>query len=721
MGRRPRLHFFPLALALLLGFCLSLSGFSMAWAQVSPASQRAAANTPIVNQGGPIESSPEVLLDFWGPNWANAYGQSQITSIVGLFSSLSGGSYLNILRQYGVQNHVTLVNVGSAAYYHDTTSIGPITGAANDRVAITAMERAQQAAGLSAATFYPNLQVMIFPDSTATYVPPALNGCGWHGSDASGTRNVYSVIEYASSTNCGLNNPLPSNVDFQTGLLEAIATHEFAEAVTDPQSGTAPAWSEIGDQCGGVNMTYTPLNQPANAIISYVTQELSNATGICVTNVGTAYASPDVSPPYVGQHTVQGSILGRYNAGGGANYHTVLGDPITEEVPITGGAVTYFDASPCNGGYPIPSSVSSVYGGRGLTSGSAIYFSHATSAHAVRGCIYRYYQGSLGGPTNPDGLGYPLTDELAVSGGDGTGRVNYFNNQLCGLASDHLYGSGSAIYYSGGPRFVRGCIYDRYQRACGDGTTETCVDVLGLPASSEMLLSGGAVSYFQANSDTLCNGGYLVSAGNTAGSAIYYSSALAATYEVQGCIFQHYASLGGPSNPNLGYPTSDEHTVPGGWVSNFQGTACGSTSWGHIFSNGAAGGGTYEVDGCIDTAYIHMYGGPSGSFGWPTTDKQAKGSGYVSNFQGEVCNQGGGGHAQIYYKAGIGAHEVQGCIDSRYLACGGASGPLGFPISDEKAMAGNPSPGRESDFQNGYIFWENGQAIVVPVGVAVNC
>lgn len=169
------------------------------------------------------------------------------------------------------------------------------------------------------------------------------------------------------------------------------------------------------------------------------------------------------------------------------------------------------------------------------------------------------------------------------------------------------------------------------------------------------------------------------------------------------------------------YPTSDEHTVPGGWVSDFQGTACGSTSWGHIFSNGAAGGGTYEVDGCIDTAYIHTYGGTSGSFGWPTTDKQAIGSGYVSNFQGEVCNQGGGGHAQIYYSPATQTHMVQGCIDSKYLACGGASGPLGFPISDEKAMAGNPSPGRESDFQNGYIFWENGQAIVVPVGVTVNC
>lgn len=722
--RRSRLHVFPLALALLLGLCLSLSGFATAWA--AGQQQARPASTTLVDNGGPIQSSPEVLLDFWGPNWANAQAQNQINYIVGLFSNLSGGDYLNILRQYGVHNQVTLVPVQGAAYYYDSTSpssIGTFVSTPPDEEAIHETQRALQAAGRSTTAYDPNLQIMIFADTNASYGPNA-QGCGWHNFDTvDSAKTVYSIIPYPNQNNCKLQNSFSG--DLETSLIAAIATHEFAEAVTDPEPGSHPAWTssagEVGDICtgpsGGENMTYLPPNQPG---ISYVTQELySNAAGQCVTNVGTAYASPDLSPPYVGQHTVQGSILARYNAGGGSNYHTVLGNPLTEEVPIAGGAVTYFDAQPCDGGYPIPSSVSSVYGGSGLTSGSAIYFSHATSAHAVRGCIYRYYQVSLGGPTNPDGLGYPLTDELPVTGGGGSGRVNYFNNQLCGLASNHLYGSGSAIYYSGGSRFVRGCIYDRYQRACGDGTTETCVDMLGLPATSEILLSGGAVSYFLANTDTLCNGGISVLTGVTAGSAIYYSSAGA--YEVQGCIFQHYASIGGPLSSDLGYPTSDEHTVPGGWVSDFQGTACGSTSWGHIFSNGAAGGGTYEVDGCIDTAYIHTYGGTSGSFGWPTTDKQAIGSGYVSNFQGEVCNQGGGGHAQIYYSPATQTHMVQGCIDSKYLACGGASGPLGFPISDEKAMAGNPSPGRESDFQNGYIFWENGQAIVVPVGVTVNC
>ncbi len=704
---RPSHHrLFSLLLALFLGLGLSLSGFSMASAQVPPAIQRAPANTPIVYHGGPIESDPEVLLDFWGPNWANAYGQSQITTIVGLFSSLSGGSYLNILRMYGVHNHVTLVNVGGAAYYHDTTSIGPITSAANDQVAITAMERAQQAAGLSATTFYPNLQVMIFPDSTAIYAPPALNGCGWHGSDASGTRNVYSVIEYQTNTNnCKLNNSYSG--DPSTALLEAIATHEFAEAVTDPQSSTG--WSEIGDQCGGDNMTYTPPNQPANAIISYVTQELSNLAGDCVPGYGTAYPSPDVAPPYVGQHTIPSYMVGTYTT-----YQSMLGEPLTEQEDVNNGGVVYFSAPAYCSGYTLPPGS---YGSVGVVSGAGIYYSPSTGSHELNGCIFQYYQSpDVGGPANANGLGFPVSDE--VDAPYGGGRVNYFGGHGCGNTSPNPYGSGSAIYWNystGTAYYVQGCIYGRYQAACGDGTTQTCSQILGLPVTSEIATSnGGHVSYFAGKT---CNGGIATLVpGVYTGSAIYSANG-AGNREVQGCIFTHYFNLGGPDS-FLGYPTSDEHLIAGGYVSNFQGTPCGSQSWGHIFYIGATG--AHEVHGCIDNAYLHTYGGPSGFLGFPTSDQLSIGNSTVSNFQGTGC--GSASFGQIYADISAGIHEVHGCIDSKYLRCGGAAGPLGFPISDEQPIPGDSNPSdREELFQNGYIFWQNGAPTVIFVGVSPSC
>ena len=65
---------------------------------------------------------------------------------------------------------------------------------------------------------------------------------------------------------------------------------------------------------------------------------------------------------------------------------------------------------------------------------------------------------------------------------------------------------------------------------------------------------------------------------------------------------------------------------------------------------------------------------------------------------------------------------VHGCIDNKYLGCGGAAGSLGFPISDEQGIPGDSNPSdREELFQNGYIFWQNGAATVIFVGVSHSC
>src|SRR5215471_9513283 len=83
---------------------------------------------------------------------------------------------------------------------------------------------------------------------------------------------------------------------------------------------------------------------------------------------------------------------------------------------------------------------------------------------------------------------------------------------------------------------------------------------------------------------------------------------------------QHTRAGEPAGSSKLGYPTSDEHLIAGGYVSDFQGTPCGSRSLGHIFSSQATG--AREVHGCIDDAYIHPFGGPSGFLGFPTTDEK---------------------------------------------------------------------------------------------------
>jgi lysozyme len=57
-------------------------------------------------------------------------------------------------------------------------------------------------------------------------------------------------------------------------------------------------------------------------------------------------------------------------------------------------------------------------------------------------------------------------------------------------------------------------------------------------------------------------------------------------------------------------------------------------------------------------------------------------------------------HGNIYLKGTTGAHELHGAVLTYYLGHGGAGGPLGFPTTDVKAVAGG---GRTATFEHGTV------------------
>ncbi|MEV6411435.1 hypothetical protein [Kribbella sp. NPDC051718] len=74
-------------------------------------------------------------------------------------------------------------------------------------------------------------------------------------------------------------------------------------------------------------------------------------------------------------------------------------------------------------------------------------------------------------------------------------------------------------------------------------------------------------------------------------------------------------------------------------------------------------------------------------------DRPLAGDGWVRPYDG----------LDIYWTHATGAHEVHGEIRAKYNALGGASGPLGYPLTDE---TGTPDQvGRYNHFQNGSIYW----------------
>ncbi len=454
--------------------------------------------------------------------------------------------------------------------------------------------------------------------------------------------------------------------------------------------------------------------------------------------------------PGTGAHEVQGCIYNKYMDIGGAAF----GFPVTDEQDIAGGKVSYLAGQVCDGGINVGGSATSgsaifyngpayevqgcIYhdymatmGGPGGTlgfptsdegnfnggkeshfagtsctsgpdqgSGSAYFWTGATGAHEVQGCIYQTYTKHW-----TTTLGFPTSNEQSATGG----KFNTFAGTSC--TSGPYQGSGSAIYWNSAARQayeVQGCIYRTYnQHLSGPG------GVLGQPTSDEQSATGGKFNTFAGTNCT--SGPYQGS-----GSAIYWNSAAGAAFEVQGCIYRTYVQhMGGPGG-TLGQPTSDELTVTGGKANTFAGTNCTSGPYqgsGSTILWNSAAGAAYEVQGCIYQTYVQHMGGPGGTLGMLTSDEQGVTGGRVNTFAGTSCTVGswqGSGSALYWNSAAGAAYEVQGCIYQRYVQnMGGPGGALGQPVSDEQAIGTNGD--RVNYFTKGYIGWikATGQTTVV--------
>jgi uncharacterized protein with LGFP repeats len=88
--------------------------------------------------------------------------------------------------------------------------------------------------------------------------------------------------------------------------------------------------------------------------------------------------------------------------------------------------------------------------------------------------------------------------------------------------------------------------------------------------------------------------------------------------------------------------------------------------------------GAHGVIGEINKRY-KAAGGPAGILGFPTSEQNVSpdGVGLYSHFAGS-------GGASIYFSPTTGAHFVLGAIRSKWMALGAETGPLGYPINDEK-------------------------------------
>jgi uncharacterized protein with LGFP repeats len=173
-------------------------------------------------------------------------------------------------------------------------------------------------------------------------------------------------------------------------------------------------------------------------------------------------------------------------------------------------------------------------GGRATDFGSGastIAWRSDFGAHWVLGAIHQTFV-VLGGQGK---LGYPITDETGTP--DRVGRYNHFSND-------------GSIYWtpSTGAHAVYGAIHDRWS------ATGWEAGPVGYPTTNETGTPDGIGRYNHFN--------------GSGGSSIYWTPSTGA-HAIYGAIRGLWSSMGWERSW-LGYPTSDEYSVPGGRQNNFQ-------------------------------------------------------------------------------------------------------------------------------------------------------
>lgn len=244
-----------------------------------PVREAAAAGQPafpgFVYNGGPVISSPVLYTSFWGALWSDSAHQTDAQRLRQYVQDLLSSNFMNVLSQYGVGTGAGSGSVGQASF---------VTNVPN-QLADTDIQNIIQSnidAGVLPEPPQNNnsLGLMIFLDENTEVNDPSLGVvmCEPQGDTAFGYHNgfttnagnpfYYSVIpaldDACLENSCGGAPGCTLQLSqTQEQRRTQVASHEFAEMVTDPVPPTG--WydqsdsnsGEIGDICNGQSDTIT--------------------------------------------------------------------------------------------------------------------------------------------------------------------------------------------------------------------------------------------------------------------------------------------------------------------------------------------------------------------------------------------------------------------------------------------------------------------------------
>jgi hypothetical protein len=211
--------------------------------------------------GGPILPNVEVATVYYGQAWAGATAQEQ--QLDGFFRDITTSAFMDMLAEYGAGWGAFVGNDVKA----DATSPAARTTLTDAR--IQSMLAAEIQAGAVPAPTADRLYVVFAPPNVTVRSPDGSSRIdleGYHGAfrTAAGQPVFYAVIPDPVGNVAGSDPSLAGLTEVQKQTV--VASHELAEAVTDPGAGSgvvADGWFDAtpssptyGDEIGDMTSAY---------------------------------------------------------------------------------------------------------------------------------------------------------------------------------------------------------------------------------------------------------------------------------------------------------------------------------------------------------------------------------------------------------------------------------------------------------------------------------
>jgi alpha-tubulin suppressor-like RCC1 family protein/sugar lactone lactonase YvrE len=278
---------------------------------------------PLYYQGGKIQTKPEVHVVFWGKAWAETGSAPMRESVLAFFRGLSGSPWQGILTQYFELNGSAIsyispeVKVDYFIDEHESASAPTEIGyqKLEEEVHHAATEGKNERG--EPLTRGINAQFTIIPAPGSTYeskfAPSTAPFCAYHENfteTLSPTEKVTSTYQFDPYMGSEPFYRYCRSYDSEYNVehvTTTLASHEYAETVTDPLWNTSPGWKDVnGQENGDICASHDDQLETGNDNRSWVQGTWDDHENACELN--------DKEPPHLLGQTEWASSSSKHEA-----------------------------------------------------------------------------------------------------------------------------------------------------------------------------------------------------------------------------------------------------------------------------------------------------------------------------------------------------------------------------------------------------------------------